>query len=83
MAAPVFTVDNLADHAAAYRARIEQRRIAIESGPHEKRFALAEPPPESKEFVNAMVGLGSVVQNYISDDADRYRICLLYTSRCV
>ena len=73
MAAPEFTVDNLADHAAAYRARIEQRRVLIESRPREKRFALTEPPPESKEFVNAMVGLASVVQNYISDDADRYR----------
>ena len=54
MAAPVFTLDNLADHVAAYRARIEQRRIAIESRPHEKRFALAEPPQESKDFWEAL-----------------------------
>ncbi len=73
MAAPEFTVDNLADHAVAYRARIEQRRVLIESRPREKLFVLTEPPPESKEFVNAMVGLASVVQNYISDDAGRYR----------
>jgi hypothetical protein len=73
MAAPVFTVDNLADHAAAYRARIEQRRVLIESRPHEKRFSLTEPPPGSKEFVKAMVDLASVVENYIRDDADRYR----------
>ena len=50
MAAPVFTLENLADHLAAYRARIEQRRTAIESRPHEKRFALPEPPQESKDF---------------------------------
>ena len=54
MAAPVLTLDNLADHLAAYRARIEQRRIAIESRPREKRFALGEPPEESKEFLQAL-----------------------------
>jgi hypothetical protein len=54
MAAPVLTLDNLADHVAAYRARIEQRRVAIESRPREKRFALAEPPQESKEFLEAL-----------------------------
>ena len=54
MAAPVFTLDNLADHLAAYRARIEQRRVAIESRPPEKRFVLAEPPQESKEFLEAL-----------------------------
>lgn len=62
MAAPVFTVDNLADHAAAYRARIEQRRVSIESRPREKRFALAEPPPESKEFVKAMLASAALVR---------------------
>ena len=51
MAAPEFTVDNLADYAAAYRARIEKRRISIESRPREKRFVLTEPPSESKEFI--------------------------------
>ena len=59
MAAPVLTLDNLADHVAAYRARIEQRRIAIESRPHEKRFALAEPPQESKDFLEALFGTRS------------------------
>ena len=54
MAAPVFTLDNLAYHIAAYRARIEQRRVAIESRPPEKRFVLAEPPRESKEFLEAL-----------------------------
>lgn len=73
MAAREFTIDSLADYAAAYRARIEQRRISIESRPREKRFALTEPTPESKEFIKAMVDLASVVANYISDDADRYR----------
>src|SRR5271169_5567043 len=67
MAAPVFTVDNLADHATAYRARIEQRRIAIESRPREKRFALAEPPPESKEFVKAMLASASLIETHIRD----------------
>jgi hypothetical protein len=67
MAAPVFTVDNLADHAATYRARIEQRRIAIESRPREKRFALAESPPESKEFVKAMLASASLVETHIRD----------------
>jgi hypothetical protein len=67
MAAPVFTADNLTDHAAAYRARIEQRRIAIESRPREKRFALAEPPPESKEFVKAMLASASLVETHIRD----------------
>ena len=54
MAPPVFTLDNLADHVAAYRARIERRREAIESRAHEKRFTLAEPPQESKEFLEAL-----------------------------
>jgi hypothetical protein len=60
MAAPVLTLDNLTDHVAAYRARIEQRRIAIESRPHEKRFALAEPPQESKEFLQALLQTRSI-----------------------
>jgi hypothetical protein len=68
MAPPVFTVDNLADHAAAYRARIEQRRLAIESRPREKRFALTEPPSESKEFVKAMLASASRVERHIRDD---------------
>jgi hypothetical protein len=67
MAAPIFTMDNLVDHAAAYRARIEQRRVSIESRPREKRFALAEPPPESKEFVKAMVDSASLVRTQIGD----------------
>lgn len=54
MPAPVFTLDNLADHVAAYRARIDQRRAAIESRAPEKRFALTEPSQESKEFWEAV-----------------------------
>jgi hypothetical protein len=60
MAAPVFTLDNLADHVAACRARIERRRVAIESRPHEKRFALAEPPQESREFWEALTRTMSI-----------------------
>jgi hypothetical protein len=54
MAAPVFTAETVPDHLAAYRARIEQRRVAIESRPPETRFWLTEPSEESVAFVNAM-----------------------------
>ncbi|MBI1181522.1 MAG: hypothetical protein GC201_13280 [Alphaproteobacteria bacterium] len=66
--ATVFTVENIPDHVASYRARIERRRIAIESRPREKRFALAEPPPESKEFIKAMFDAAVFGDLRIRDD---------------
>lgn len=52
-----FTRDNFADYLAAYRARIEQRRKAINSRPPKKQGGLRAISEASKEFWESMLGI--------------------------
>jgi hypothetical protein len=76
MAIPILTLETLADHVADYRRRIEQRRAAIASRPHEKRFSLSTPPQDSKDFMDALSDAARTVSDRVfssSDDATRFR----------
>lgn len=59
-----FTRDNFADYLAAYRARIEQRRKAINSRPPKKQGGLRAISEASKEFWEGMLGIrASIIES--------------------
>jgi hypothetical protein len=47
---PVFTAETIADHLAALRERVEQRRRGIEARPLEKRVRFEATPEVSRQF---------------------------------
>lgn len=47
---PVFTTETFADHLAAFRERVEQRRDAIKARPLEKRVTFEATPEASRLF---------------------------------